>query len=93
MTIWISTYENDEYLLERVFNAVTYRKDSIVLTNKTKGTSEKLAYSDKPGEYLFKVNKEIFTRNSYVNQSDNMPASAKDYGLTMQKLLSNVIST
>lgn len=86
-------YENDEYLLERVFNAVTYRKDSIVLTNKTKGTSEKLAYSDKPGEYLFKVNKEIFTRNSYVNQSDNMPASAKDYGLTMQKLLSNVIST
>ena len=86
-------YKDDEYLLERVFNAVTYRKDSTTLTNKTKGTSEKLAYSDKPGEHLFRVNKEIFTRNAYVNQSDNLPASPKDYGHEMQKLLSNIIST
>ncbi|WP_044973478.1 hypothetical protein [Ruminococcus sp. HUN007] len=86
-------YLGDDYLLERVFNAGRYKKDTITLTNKTKGTSEKLAYNVKPGEYLFRVSKEMFVRNSYVNYSDNLPKSAKNYNAAMQKLLSNIIST
>lgn len=86
-------FKGDVYVLERVFNAGRYKKDTIVLLNKTKDKCEELAYNVKPGEYLLGVSKDIFTRNAYLNQSDSLPKTSKDYASEMQDLLSNLIST
>lgn len=86
-------FRNDEYLLERIFNAGRYKKDTIVLTNRTKETSENLAYDVKPGEYLFGASKDIFFRNTCINGSDNISDVSGDYSKNMSAVLSNLIST
>ncbi len=85
--------KNEEYLLERVFNAGRHKKDTIRLTNRTTETTEDLAYNVKPGEYLFSASKDIFFRNTYINSSDTLSSAQGDSSKTMSAVLSNLIST
>ncbi|MCI6581523.1 MAG: AAA family ATPase [Oscillospiraceae bacterium] len=86
-------HKGDEITLERVFNAGRYKKDTIKITNNTKGTSEELPYNVRPGEYLFNASKEIFRRNSYINESESVSMMKTSHTRIMSSLLSNLIST
>ncbi|MCQ2464183.1 MAG: hypothetical protein MJ095_01215 [Oscillospiraceae bacterium] len=86
-------FKSEEYVLERVFNAGRYKKDTIILINSSRDTSEELAYNVKPGEYLFGASKDIFFRNTYINENDNSAALQTNFSELMSSLLSNLIST
>lgn len=86
-------FRNEEYLLERIFNAGRYKKDSIILKNLTRDSSETLPYNVKPGEHLFNVSKDIFFRNTHINLSDTTSGAHSDYNAMMTSVLSNLIST
>jgi hypothetical protein len=86
-------YKENEYILERTFDPGRHKKDKIKLTNKTEDKAEELAYNVKPGEYLFSVSKEIFWRNSYINESAGVSMMQTSHTGIMSTMLSNLITT
>lgn len=86
-------YKDEEFVLERIFDSGRHKKDKIKLINKTADTSEELAFNVKPGEHLFKVNKDIFWRNAYINESAGLSMMQTSHTEIMSSMLSNLITT
>ncbi|MBQ9982412.1 MAG: AAA family ATPase [Oscillospiraceae bacterium] len=88
-------FEHDDtsYELYRIFNPVKRRKDKIILKNLTKETEEELSFDTIPVEHILGINKEIFRRNSYINESETVSMLKTSHTDIMSSMLSNLIST
>lgn len=87
-------HKGENYLLERVFHAGLSRKDKLKFVNLTTEKEEAIPSGVDPGEHIFKINREIFMRNAYVNESKVITSLEQTSDTKiMSELLSNLIST
>lgn len=89
----IFEHDDQSFELKRIFDKNRRKKDKITLTNITKNTSQELPFNIRPGEYIFNVSKEIFWRNSYINESAGISMMKTSHSGIMSSMLSNLIST
>lgn len=79
--------------LYRQFNSGSRKKDIIIIKNLDDDMEKELPYDMNPGEYLFKINKDMFKRNSYINESESVSMLKTSHTKIMTSLLSNLIAT
>lgn len=87
------THNEKEYVLERIFNAGKSTRDKITLKNITDDKSERIPARTNPGEYIFNISRDIYQRNTNLNESESVSLLKTSHSKIMQSLLSNILTT
>ncbi len=86
-------HNEKEYILERIFSAGKSSRDKITLKNLTDDKSENIPSKTNPGEYIFNTSRDIYERNTNLNESEAVSLLTTSHSKIMQSLLSNILTT
>ena len=85
--------DNNTYVLERKFDPTDYTNDKTSIKNVSTNKTEYLPCTASPGEKIFKIDKHMFERNSYINESESIAILKTAHTDVMSSIFSNFIST